>query len=236
LKLSIILPVYNPANGWAAIVISKSKELKALYPDLTLETIVVNDGSTSITYTSEKDTLQSADVTLIEYYPNQGKGEAIRTGVRAAGGDLIVYTDIDFPYTISSVCQIIDRLKQDQADVALGIKDSSYYSHVPPVRRFISRFLRMLIRLFFRIPTDDTQCGLKGFNKKAQPVFLQTTIKRYLFDLEFIFTASRDRGLRIQTIPVQLNEGVEFRKMSFGILRSELWNFLKVFLKALIGR
>jgi glycosyltransferase involved in cell wall biosynthesis len=234
LKISLILPVYNPAPEWADIVLAKSDELKNFYPDIEFETIVVNDGSVSSNFTEGKKKLISTSINLIEYHPNQGKGEAIRTGVRASAGDLIIYTDIDFPYTMDSMCLVIDTLRGGKQDIVIGIKDDSYYAHVPAIRRLISRFLRMLIRFFFRIPTDDTQCGLKGFNQKAKPVFLRTTIKRYLFDLEFIFIASRTAGIAIKTQPVRLCDNIEFRKMDFGIIRNELWNFFKIFFKTFV--
>jgi len=230
--ISIVLPVYNPAPGWSAVIQAESARLRALRPEEQFEIIVVNDGSTSPIFHDEKQSLAGA-VRLLEYYPNKGKGEALRTGVRASTGELIVYTDIDFPYTMESLLCIIDALRDQMADIVIGVKDPGYYSHVPPVRRLISRFLRMLIRLFFRIPTDDTQCGLKGFNQRAKSVFLQTTIQRYLFDLEFIFIASRSKNVTLKTQPVQLREGVQFRRMDFGIIKNELWNFMKIFLKAI---
>jgi glycosyltransferase involved in cell wall biosynthesis len=153
LKISLILPVYNPAPEWADIVLAKSDELKNFYPDIEFETIVVNDGSVSSNFTEGKKKLISTSINLIEYHPNQGKGEAIRTGVRASAGDLIIYTDIDFPYTMDSMCLVIDTLRGGKQDIVIGIKDDSYYAHVPAIRRLISRFLRMLIRFFFRIPT-----------------------------------------------------------------------------------
>jgi glycosyltransferase involved in cell wall biosynthesis len=236
LKLSLILPVYNPAPGWADIVLAKTGELASLYPYIDLEAIVVNDGSATPDFTDGKNKIQKSAVRLVEYTPNKGKGEAIRTGVRASTGEIVIYTDIDFPYTIESISGIIRILVSRKADVVVGIKDSSYYAHVPPVRRLVSRFLRMLIRLFIRIPTDDTQCGLKGFSQKAKPLFLQTTIKRYLFDLEFVFLASRADNINIKVLPVRLCEGVEFRKMNFGIIKNESGNFLKIFLKSIISK
>jgi len=232
LKISLILPVYNPSEGWAEIVLAKSSELIALYPEIGFETIVINDGSVNEHFSDGKKKLQSGAVKLIEYSPNKGKGEALRTGVRASIGDLIIYTDIDFPYTIGSICDIIDILKTGYADVAIGIKGIGYYDHVPPARRFISRLFRSCIRMLFRIPTDDTQCGLKGFNHMGRDIFLRTTIDRYLFDLEFVFLASREKGIKLETREVKLREDVSFRKMNFGILRNELRNFLKILMRS----
>jgi glycosyltransferase involved in cell wall biosynthesis len=231
MTISLILPVYNPSNEWADIVLHKTAELSALYPDIDFETIVVNDGSTTQDFINGKSKLQASTVKLIEYIPNKGKGEAIRTGVRASTGDLIIYTDIDFPYTIESMGQIIYLLKNKEADIVVGIKDSSYYSHVPPLRKFISKLFRSFIRMLFRIPTDDTQCGLKGFDQKGKDIFLRTTIDRYLFDLEFVFLASRDKNINIRTREIKLREDVQFRKMNFGIIRNESWNFLKILIR-----
>jgi len=232
LTISLILPVYNPAEGWADVVLAKSKELKVLYPDIDFEIIVVNDGSVNANFTNGKSKLQSSPVGLIEYTPNKGKGEALRTGVRASSGNLIIYTDIDFPYTIDSMSSIIRSLRDEKQSVVIGIKDQSYYDHVPPLRRFISKVFRFFVRLLLRIPTDDTQCGLKGFDQAGKTVFLRTTIDRYLFDLEFIFLASRDSSISIKTQEIKLRDDVQFRKMNLGIIRNEAWNFLKILLRS----
>jgi hypothetical protein len=95
--------------------------------------------------------------------------------------------------------------------------------------------LRLLIRFFIQIPTDDTQCGLKGFNIKGKEVFLSTSIDRYLFDLEFIFLAAKKK-LTIQKVPVQLKKGIVLSKSNFGILSTELFNFLKIFLRSIFSK
>ena len=234
MKLSLILPVYNPSDGWADIVLAKSTELIALYPHLDFEVIVVNDGSTNSDFVNGKSKLENGVIKLIEYAPNKGKGEALRTGVRSSTGDFVIYTDSDFPYTIESISKLIGILSNKDANVAVGIKDASYYEHVPPLRKFISKLFRSFIRLLFRIPTDDTQCGLKGFDQKGKDIFVKTTIDRYLFDLEFIFLASRDKSITIKTQEIKLRADVQFRKMNFGIIRNESWNFLKILLRSYI--
>ena len=233
MKISLILPVYNPVSGWADTVLIKTAELKAIYPGYVFEVIIVNDGSNNDDYTFEKAKISSFN--LIDYMPNKGKGEAIRTGVRASSGEVVIYTDIDFPYTIYSISSVIDSLCEQKFNVVIGVKDRSYYDLVPPVRRFISRLFRFFVRLFLHIPTDDTQCGLKGFDQKGKEVFLKTTIDRYLFDLEFVFLASGDKDVKVKTQEVKLRDDVQFRKMNLSILRSELWNFLKILMHSYIG-
>ena len=81
------------------------------------------------------------------------------------------------------------------------------------------------------MPVTDTQCGLKGFKRAVAPLFLATTIDRYLFDLEFVRNCYKSKKFRVQAIPVELNENVHFRKMNFRILLPEMFNFIKLLFK-----
>ena len=165
---------------------------------------------------------------LIRYEQNRGKGYAIRQGVAAAKGDIIIYTDVDFPYSPDSMYKIYEGLKNDESDVAIGVKNDDYYAHVPMLRRIISRFLRFLIRMFLSMPITDTQCGLKGFKRSVAPLFLQTTIDRYLFDLEFVRNCFKSKKYCVRAIPVALNENVHFRSMNYRILLSESVDFIRL--------
>lgn len=225
--------MYNPVSGWASTVLEKTTELKEIFPNEEFEVIVVNDGSDNDNYINEK--IEINLYRLIEYPVNKGKGNAIRMGVQASTGDVIIYTDIDFPYEIESVAVIINALKNADADIVIGVKDRSYYDHIPPVRLFISRLFRFFVRLFLRIPTDDTQCGLKGFDQKGKELFLKTTITRYLFDLEFIFIASRDKNIKIKTQEIKLRDDVQFRTMNLSIIKNETWNFIKILIRSFVN-
>ncbi len=226
--ISVILPVYNPSPGWADNAIGESLKLSSSLPSEDFEFIMVNDGSTSDIYSNEKDKISASHIKLIEYSPNQGKGEALRRGVAASSGELIIYTDIDFPYTQASIRQVIAILQSGRKDIVIGIKDKEYYAHVPAFRRFVSKLLRFFVRTFFRIPTDDFMCGLKGFNSKGKPVFLQTVIDRYLFDLEFMFLLSRHPEISSTTEEIHLKENIQFRKMNPQIIRTELRDLFRI--------
>jgi hypothetical protein len=123
---------------------------------------------------------------------------------------------------------VIQLLIANKADVVIGIKNESYYSHVPMIRKLISKTLRAFIKLLFKIKITDTQCGLKGFNHRGREVFLRTTIDRYLFDLEFIALVSDEPNMSILPMPVALYPTVVFTEMSSSLLLSELKNFWKI--------
>jgi glycosyltransferase involved in cell wall biosynthesis len=195
-------------------VLAETANLVKLLPQDEIEFIMVNDGSNNNVYQQEKQKIAHSIIRLIEYNPNRGKGEALRTGVNASSGELVIYTDIDFPYSMDSMLQVINILKSGAKDVVIGIKDSTYYDHVPPFRKFVSKLLRLFVRIFFRIPTDDFMCGLKGFNQKGKPIFMQTAIDRYLFNLEFMFLLSRHSDVTTTTLEIRLKDNIEFRQMN----------------------
>lgn len=231
MSVSIVLPCYNPPMGWEQTIFST---YNALSQSLTgIELVVVMDGGNISTAEAaiaflEKNT---PGIKLIRYAENRGKGYAIRQGVAAAGGEIIIYTDVDFPYTLESLLEIYNGLAKNEYDIGIGVKNAAYYAHVPPLRRAISRFLRFLTGLFLSMPITDTQCGLKGFKRDVAPLFLATTIDRYLFDLEFVRNSFKSRKYRIRAVPVTLNENVHFRKMDYRILLPEMVNFIKLLFK-----
>ncbi len=230
-KLSVILPCYNPPADWLKTVYQGWKFVQNTYPDSEL--IIVNDGSSvSPELESALQTIKNwSNTTVISYSENKGKGYALRKGVDASRGDWVIYTDIDFPYTDASFIKVANALNNG-AETVIGVRSEEYYTHLPAVRVRISKTLRWFIKIFLRIPTDDTQCGLKGFNSKGKHIFLQTSINRYLFDLEFVFLSAK-RNLNINTVNVQLRPDVKLSIMNWKILLQEGGNFLKIFLKAL---
>jgi len=229
MKVSFVLPCYNPPADWDKNILSKYGELSNKIPE-PIELIIVQDGTGHATVEKEISLIKGniPDLKVVAYSINRGKGYAIRQGVAIASGDIIIYTDIDFPYCIESILDIYDCLKNDQADVAIGVKGASYYEHVPLLRKIISKYLRKLTKFFLSLPETDTQCGLKGFKKEVTPLFLNTKIDRYLFDLEFVRNSYKSKKYRIKTIPVVLNENIHFQKMNYRILFPEVVNFIKL--------
>lgn len=228
-SLSIVLPCFNPPKHWSENILSELEWLKKELPEENIRLFVVNDGTTSQTL-GTNILLGKEGIVFIQRNENKGKGYTLREGVGKTESAKVVYTDIDFPYERQSLLAVIRAL--DQSDVAIGVRSEEYYHNMPPIRVWVSKGLRLCIRLFLRIPTDDTQCGLKGFNTKGKTVFLSTTIDRYLFDLEFVFLASREK-LNIQKVPVRLKEGIFLSNLNFEILWREARNFLKVFVTAI---
>lgn len=226
-KISLVLPCYNPPLNWEKVVVDSVASLENK-GGFSIELIIVNDGSTKNVSEDHLTFIKKAipAVTIIAYPQNRGKGYALRQGVAETNFDHIIYTDIDFPYTEDSFMAVYEGLRQG-FDVVPGHRGKAYYDKTPFIRKLISKFLRWTLKTFLRLPTDDSQCGIKGFNKAGATVFLDTEIDRFLFDLEFIKLASK-RKVKIQKATVTLKPDVVFSKVNFKILARESLNFFKV--------
>lgn len=226
-KISLVLPCYNPTGDWTETVINSIQSIEKSSA-IEVHLILVNDGSTKNVSEADFQNLKAGlpRIEIIDYQINRGKGYALRQGVAKAKTELIIYTDIDFPYTEDSFISIYEGLLEG-LDVVPGHRGDGYYENTPYFRKLISKFLRWNLKMFLNLPTDDTQCGIKGFNKKGAIVFLDTQIDRFLFDLEFIKLASK-RKLAIKTATVELKPGVVFSKVNIKILAREAVNFFKV--------
>lgn len=236
--LDIILPCYNPLPGWDEKIISAFKEICKQLPSTQIRIILVNDGSVSGITDPDISKIKNAIhfINYLSYPENKGKGFALRRGVADSTAEIIIYTDVDFPYTTESIVKLWEILSVGNADIAAGVADKNYYEKVPAARKLISRCLYFLTKYVLRLKVSDTQRGLKGFNEKGKALFLCTNINRYLFDLEFIYLASRKKSkIVLKPVVVQLKENITFSRMKPGILFQEGFNFLKLFFRSILG-
>lgn len=229
MNLDLIIPIYNPYDKWDNDVIRQYGELiDRLGEGYDTHLIMVNDGSEQDLEGGAQHIIEKFPAsTWISYNDNHGKGYALREAVKKSKGDLIMYTDYDFPYTYGSMISMIDKLKDKDVDAVVGTRDNSYYNHISERRKRISQFLRSVNKVIFRLPTDDTQCGLKAFKASQREIFLSTKTDRYLIDVEFLKKLGRAKS-NVRTQLVKLRENVVLSKISNLRLIIEFFNYMKI--------
>lgn len=192
--------------------------------------IIVNDGSSAnLEEGAAHIKAEIAEAEWISYKTNRGKGFALRTGVESCEGDIIMYTDYDFPYTYGSMVNMIHKLESTDTIAVVGKRDDSYYAHISPRRRRISQYLKKVNRVLFRLPTDDTQCGLKAFTNEAKELFLSTKTDRYLIDVEFLKLLAK-KNAKVEVQMVKLRDNVILSKITNMRLVMEMINYMKIML------
>ena len=202
-SLTIILPCYNEARRLPTALATCLGWFPAS-PD-EVEVLLVDDGSTDDTL-AVADAAASGDarVRVLRTQPNHGKGFAVRTGMLAARGDRIVFTDADGSYTPAEVERV--ALALAVADVAIGARGGLDAGTGTVLRRLASRVFNQAMRLVLGLPYRDTQCGLKGFQRDAaRELFTRARIDGFAFDAEALFLAGR-LGLEVVEVPVRAEE------------------------------
>jgi dolichyl-phosphate beta-glucosyltransferase len=201
--LSIVLPCLDEAErlpGTLAAYLAHFPPSRA-----EVELVVVDDGSTDGT-TAIADQIAAADprVRVIRTTHNHGKGYAVRTGIQAAQGELVVFTDADGSYGPEQLERVVAAL--DRAPVAIGARLGSQAGTGPPLRRLASRVFNLAMRLLLGLPFHDTQCGLKGFRRgAAEAVFRRARVDGFAFDAEALLLARR-LHIEVVEVPVRSEE------------------------------
>lgn len=200
--VSIVIPAYNESNRLPARI----QHLGSLLPNrFPAEIIVVNDGSTDNTLQLAEDlAVQYPCLKPLGYSSNQGKGKAVQTGMLAARGEWVIYTDADDTFTADHIQQVADDLRSGE-EVVIACRQREGQNRLQgesTLRRLMGRIFNGMVQLLLLPGMNDTQCGLKGFQRKTlEELFPRQTIQRFAFDVE-ILALAKTMGFRIKELPI----------------------------------
>lgn len=204
ITLSLVIPAYNEAKRLPPYLESVRGHLDRCYPG-AYEVIVVNDGSRDrLADVLKSWAAQWGELIVIEHPGNCGKGAAVRTGVLAARGDRVLFTDADGATPINQEAKLAEAVLAG-ADVAVGsrlIAASGVTRRRTPLRGLEGRLFARIAQCWLHLPVRDTQCGFKLFRRDAaRRLFSLGRETGFLFDLELLGLA-RLLGLRVVEVPI----------------------------------
>ena len=206
MRLSVIIPMYNEASIIEGSVRAFDEYLYGNFDDYEL--IFADDGSTDgcgdavLEYAKEH-----GRVKLIRYEKNRGKGCAVRTGMLASDGDLAIFTDCDIAFGVNVIGDAVKFFwDHPECDVVVGSRNLSKdgYEGYTALRRIASKAYIKLLGIIGGFRLSDSQCGIKGFTKKAaHEIFERCETDGFAFDFEAIMTASQ-LGYKTGELPVKI--------------------------------
>ena len=145
IQISIIIPIFNEEKTIIQVLERISKVIK---PNVTYETIVINDGSTDGTLSLLEKNKNLYDQ-LISYEKNYGKGNAVNKGLNISNGQYIFFQDADLEYDPIEINKFLDLINRFQPDLIIGSRLN--YSEYTRSHNILNKFGNMFITLIFNL-------------------------------------------------------------------------------------
>lgn len=203
-RLSVVLPAYNEEARLPATLAAWSAYLAA--QPYRWELVVADDGSCDRTAAAADDFASAhPGVRLVRLPRNRGKGGAVRAGVLAARGDVILFADADLGVPAHFAAAALAAIDAG-ADVATGERAlRTYASQERSVTRLLAGLAVQISRRALGLTfVRDSQCGFKALRRgAANAIFSRALIDSFAFDIEVLYLARRF-GYRLRTFPVEM--------------------------------
>ncbi len=209
-SLTIVMPVYNERETLRTAL----DRLLAVSMPMPTEILVVDDGSTDGCTETIADLVESGAVTLVTQDLNQGKGAALRRGIRDAGNELLTILDADLEYDPADFPALLAPIVEGDARVVYGAR--SYGGHASYSFWFVlgNKMLALWASFLFDAWLTDIETCLKvaptetwrkvdlqsdGFGIEAELTGKLLAMRERIFEVPISYRArGREEGKKIQ--------------------------------------
>jgi glycosyltransferase involved in cell wall biosynthesis len=186
-KISIIIPVYNE-EAVIGSVLDGLREWRA-----RAEIIVIDDCSTD----HSAEIAERAGVRVLRHRINKGQGAALKTGIRAASGDVIVMMDSDGEHNAAQIQDLLDAMSGN--DMVVGARSKG--SHAPLMRRMLKWPLYRIANYLAGTKIPDLNSGFRAVRKSVAMRFLHILPNAFSFSTTLTLALFKE-GYNTAYVPI----------------------------------
>ncbi len=219
--LSVIIPVYNEAPTLARVL----QAVRAV--PLDLEIVVVDGASTDGTREILQREEQRGDLLVIYQADRNGRGGALREGMDAARGEIVVFQDADLELDPTCFPDLVRPIRQGRADVVFGSRFLRGRPNMTPLQYWGNRSVTGLLNVFWNASLTDAETCYQVFRREiTQPMRFDRRDMSFTVELTLRFLRA---GCRIQEVPVEYTPRShdEGKKLYWGDGFISLWVLVK---------
>lgn len=210
MKLSVVIPAYNESANLKKGVLNDVAQFLSK-KKFDYEVIIVDDGSSDQTKEIIKKFISKNKKFRLIENSHGGKAIAVMTGMQAATGDIILFTDMDQATPINQIDKFIPKIEQG-FEIVIGLRKGR--RGAPFIRKLSAWGFAVLRGIILGLPFKDTQCGFKIFTKASINAILPKIKDEWGvvhfkggavnagFDVELLYLAKK-YGFKIAEVPVE---------------------------------
>src|SRR3989440_13010303 len=161
-EVSVLMPCLNEAETLGTCINKAKSSLKNL--GVNGEVIIADNGSTD----GSQDIARSLGARVVNV-ERKGYGNALMRGNATARGEYVIMGDSDDSYDFTNLGPFMEKLRAGY-DLVMGNRfmGNIHPGAMPPLHRYLGNpVLTAIGRLFFKSPSGDFHCGLRGFRRQA---------------------------------------------------------------------
>lgn len=235
-KVSIVIPNYNEEQNIKRGVLDQVVEYLS-QAKFTYEVIISDDGSTDSSRDLSAAFAQKHPHFRVLNNPHGGKAAAVYAGIKAAKGEIVLFTDMDQSTPLKEIEKLLPWYDKNY-HVVFGSRGKSR-KNFPWYRQLTSWGFRLIRQLFLLRGVTDTQCGFKSFTTSAaQKLFPKLEIIKKAgqtkgwvvsaFDVELLFLAQKF-NYRLKEIDVDWQDEDIATNKSKNFIKESLDMFRQIF-------
>jgi glycosyltransferase involved in cell wall biosynthesis len=223
IRVSVLIAAYNEERTIATVV----ERVRSV--PLVIEVVAVNDGSSDSTGAVIDRLHREGKIEVAIHQPrNRGKGAAIRSGIEAASGDVIVVQDADLEYNPQEFVRLLQPIARGEADAVFGSRFLGgdhrvlYFWHSVG-----NRLLTLLSNIFSNLNLSDMETGYKMVSAPLLKSLILTS-NRFGFEPEITARLAQARA-RVWEIGISYSGRTyaEGKKINWKDGAAAVWHIIR---------